>query len=102
MMIKSLSGVLCGLLVACGGAAQAPIARVAVIDSCAGTPVHSTAITRKKMTRRPVQRASWTSGSSVRTGSRLRTGSLLGGLIALAACCSGLTGCGALVTLVAF
>jgi hypothetical protein len=43
MMIKSLSGVLCGLLVACGGAAQAPIARVAVIDSCAGTPVHSTA-----------------------------------------------------------
>jgi hypothetical protein len=43
MMIKSLSGVLCGLLVACGGAAQAPTARVAVIDSCAGTPVHSAA-----------------------------------------------------------
>ena len=62
----------------------------------------NTAITRRKMTRRPVQRASWISGSSAWTGSRLRTGSLLDGLMALAACCSGLTGCGALVLLVAF
>jgi hypothetical protein len=31
----------------------------------------------------------------------LRTGSLLDGLIALAACCSGLTGCAALVVLAA-
>ena len=43
MMIKSLSGVLCGLLVACGGAAQTPTARVALGESCVGSPVHSAA-----------------------------------------------------------
>src|SRR5450432_4214674 len=43
MMIKSLGGVLCGLLVACGGVVQTPAARVAVIDSCAGTSVRSAA-----------------------------------------------------------
>jgi hypothetical protein len=42
MMIKALSGVLCGLLVACGGAVQAPVTRVATVDSCDGGAVHDT------------------------------------------------------------
>jgi Leucine-rich repeat (LRR) protein len=43
MMIKALSGVLCGLLVACGGAAQTPSARSALGESCTGSAVHSAA-----------------------------------------------------------
>ena len=38
--------------------------------------MENTAMTRRKITSRPVQRGSWISGSPACTGSRLRTGSL--------------------------
>ena len=56
MMIKSLGGVLCGLLVACGGVVQTPAARVAVIDSCAGTSVRSAAPVGRSERHDPIER----------------------------------------------
>jgi len=43
MIIKAMTGVFCVLAVACGGAAQAPMAHVAALESCPGGAVHSAA-----------------------------------------------------------
>ena len=43
MIIKSMTGVFCVLAVACGGAAQAPTAHVAALESCPGGAAHSAA-----------------------------------------------------------